>query len=462
MPPLRLLRTTAIRLALRYAVFYALLTGLGLGLLYWATSRYVDAQISAGLENELASLRKIDRRQGRKRLLRILDNRPNTNPENHRFSLLIAPDGHKLAGDLKGWPRPLQADGQVRNVWIKDLLIPYPVADRDGYWPMIATRLDDGSRLLLAQSVRQAEDLQEFILSTMGLILLVIVGLTLTLGWRMGRRMLERVDLINETARGIRQGDLSQRVPGTGHNDEFDELAAHLNRMLSHIERLVDGMREVTDNVAHDLRRPLSRLHNRLEVALLEARNAPDYRRVLQASLVDLQEMIRTFNGLLEIAQAEAGSARGDWEIIDLSALVREIGFLYQDLVEEQGQRLCLAIDPAVSLWGNRHLLGQALSNLLENAHKYAGPGAEIELRLRQGQGECLLRVSDSGPGIPATQRRRVLERFVRLDAARTRPGSGLGLSLVAAVARLHEARLSLEDNAPGLAVSLTLPTQRG
>lgn len=459
--PGRLLRTTAIRLALRYAVFYALLTGLGLAVLYWATSRYVDAQISAGLENELAVLTRIDQEQGRSRLLAVLNEQPAINAENRRYRLLTAPDEQKLAGNLKGWPPQLRTDKRVRNIWIEDELIPHQVEDQDGYWPMIATTLADGSHLLIAQSVRQAEDLQEFVLSAMGLILLVIVGLTMLLGWRMGRQLLERVDQINDTARHILLGDLGRRVADSGRDDEFDELATHLNRMLTHIEQLVNGMREVTDNVAHDLRRPLSRLRNRLEVTLLEARDTQDYRQAMEDSVQDVDGMIRTFNALLEIAQAEAGSYRGEWETIDLSTLAGDIGALYKDLAEEGRQTLALSIESGVRVRGNRHLIGQAVSNLLENARKYAGPNARIGLQVGRDHGHAVLTVSDSGPGIPGERRSRVLQRFVRLDSARSTPGNGLGLSLVAAVAQLHGARLELTDNNPGLRVLLAFGSDR-
>ncbi len=454
----RLLHTTAIRLALRYAVFYALLTGAGLGVLYWATSRYVDAQISAGLENELAVLVKVDRQEGRQRLLAILRQPPMMEGENRRYLLWQSADGQTRVGDLKGWPPGLSADQRVRNIWIEDALIPHQVEDQDGYWPMVATRLDDGSQLLVAQSVRLAENLQEFILTAMGIILLVTVGLTLILGWRMGRQMLERVDLINDTARQIRQGNLSMRVPSSGRNDEFDELAEHLNRMLNYIEQLIRGMQEVTDNVAHDLRRPLSRLRNRLEVTLLEARDEAAYRQTMQDAISDIEGMIRTFNALLEIAQAEAGSYRGEWEAIDLSTLTRDIGTLYKDLLEEQNQQLHLHIEDGITIRGNRHLMAQAISNLLENAHQYAGPDAQIELLLKRQQGQVVITVRDNGPGIPAEQHKRVLQRFTRLDSARSSSGSGLGLSLVSAVAGLHGGSLTLEDNQPGLSISLSIP----
>lgn len=457
----RLLRTTAIRLSLRYALFYAILTGLGLGVLYWATSGYVDAQIAAGLEHELSVLHEIDKKEGRDKLLEILSRKPIADRENRRYFLLVARSGERLAGSLKGWPSSLSSDGKVRNIWIEDDLIPTPVEDKDGYWPMVAAILPDGSRLLIAQSVRQAENLREFILSAMSVLLAASVGLTLVLGFRMGGKMLQRIDRINGTARMIQLGDLSRRVPLTGRGDEFDELAVRLNEMLRHIEKLVIGMQEVTDNVAHDLRRPLSRLRNRLEVTLLEARDEQAYRLTMEHAVSDVDGMIRTFNALLEIAQAEAGSYRGEWEEIDLSGLARDVAELYAGAAEENHQSLQILIEPDISIKGNRHLVGQAISNLLENAVKYAGSGNLITLSLSLSRGCPLLTLSDNGPGIPAAQYQHVLKRFVRLDTARSTIGNGLGLSLVAAVARLHGAKLELKDNHPGLHIELLFTKEK-
>lgn len=449
----RLFRTTAIRLALRYAVFYALLTGLGLGLLYWATSSYVDAQITASLNHQLDNLKNRDERQGRDKLIKILSTESLADIENKRYLLLVSPDNIKIAGSLNGWPPSLKTNKQVRNIWIDDDLIPQAVEDKDGFWPMIATTLSDGSRLLVAQSVRQAENLQEFILTAMGLILTISVGLTLIMGFRLGKGMLARVDHINETARKVQVGDLTQRVFLTENNDEFDELGSHLNQMLLHIEQLVKGMQEVTDNVAHDLRRPLTRLQNRIEVTLLEARDEKDYRQTLEESSDDIQGMIRTFNALLEIAQAEAGSYRGEWKSLNLSQLAQNLADLYEDTATANKQLLKTNISPDIMIRGNPHLIGQLISNLLENAIKHAGKGSLIQLNLSLEKQQALLSISDTGTGIPKNEHDYVLKRFVRLDKARSTSGNGLGLSLVAAVAKLHKATLALHDNQPGLRV---------
>ncbi len=452
----RLLHTTAIRLALRYALFYALLITLGLGVLYWATSRYVDIQMAAGLEQELTRLVQIEQQSGRDRLVAIIDaEHQAARGNNRRYYLLQSSDGQRQAGNLIGWPPGFVANNHVRNVWIEDDLIPERMPDKDGFWPMIGTRLDDGSRLLVAQSVRQAEDLQEFILGTMAIILAISVGLALTMGWLLGRTLLRRIDTINTTAQQVTEGELSRRVSLSGQDDEFDELAGHLNTMLARIEKLITGMRQVTDNVAHDLRRPLARVRNRIEVTLMEKRDSKEYRLALEETLEDANELMQTFNALLEIAQAEAGSFRGEWKVVDLSALLEELGGLYLDEAEARHKRFELQVEPHLTITGNRHLLAQAASNLLDNAFKYTPDGSVIRLQAGMHAGRLSLVVSDNGPGIAIEQRDKVFERFVRLEPDRSTAGNGLGLSLVKAVADLHKAQVMLEDNQPGLRVVL-------
>jgi signal transduction histidine kinase len=453
----RLLRTTALRLTLRYALYYALLISTGLAILYWATSRYVDAQIETGLEREIDQLVQIDRRQGQTQLIASIKAEQRVSGNHLRYYLLQDPQGVNLAGNLLDWPPGLNTDRAVRNIWIEDDLIPKRMPDVDGYWPMIGTRLADGSRLLVAQSISQAEDLQEFILSAMAVILILSVGLAITMGWFLGRTFLRRIDSINRTAGLVADGKLSNRITLSDRNDEFDELASHLNAMLDKIELLLTGMREVTDNVAHDLRKPLTRMRNRIEVTLLDQRDSEEYRHALEETIADVNELMHTFNSLLEIAQAEAGSFRGEWTDVDLSELLQDIGELFMDEAEDHPARFNFQIEPGLHARGNRHLLAQAISNLLDNAFKYTPDNCSITLSARSESDLIYIIVADQGPGIPAEQRGHVLERFVRLDTARAMNGNGLGLSLVKAVAALHKAELRLEDNQPGLRVTLVL-----
>ena len=443
------------RIAMRYAGFYAVLMTLGLGILFWASSGYVDEQISTGLKQRMTELLRIDGKKGRESLIHALNAQLAIDVKYRRYFLLLGPDNRKLAGDLKDWPPDFNSVGQVTNVWIDGRLVSDQGDEADGYWPMIAETLTDGSRLLLAQSLEQAEELQEVILYTIILILLVSVGLALTMGWFIGQTLLARIDNINTTAQAITSGNFSRRVPLTGRHDEFDELAEHLNRMLMRIEQLLTGMRQVTDNIAHDLRKPLSRLRNRLEITLLERRDPTEYRQVMTETIEDADDLIRTFNALLEIAQTEAGSFRGEWKPVDLSALLEGLGELYRELAESQGKQLIIQVQQGLSVTGNRHLLAQAISNLLDNAVKYTRADGQISLQAERLSEGVVVYISDNGPGIPAEKSALVWERFFRLDAARSTPGSGLGLSLVKAVAELHGASVSLQDNCPGLRVGL-------
>ena len=262
------------------------------------------------------------------------------------------------------------------------------------------------------------------------------------------------------------QGDLSERLPIAGTGDELDRLADNLNAMLERIEALMHGLKEVSDNIAHDLKTPLTRLRNRCEEALRIAGDESQYRTALEGTIEESDALIRTFNALLMIARAESGHARDNMAEFDAAEVARGIGELYEPLADDKGLVLKVEAPVAAPLRGNRELVSQALANLVDNAIKYAAPdpkavnGARSEIVVRaMGQGEqILLSVSDGGPGIPAGDRGRAVERFVRLDQSRSHPGSGLGLSLAQAVAHLHGGELKLEDNRPGLRTIMTLP----
>ena len=451
----RLFRTTAIRLALYYAVLYALLIAIALGGLYWATSRFIEEQLAADLTDELSEFIHIDQTLGRNKLREALSIESSMGSEDQRYFLLLAADNSYIIGNMRKWPANAKTDAAVHNISIADDLLTNTINGGTYDYATIATRLKDGAQLLIAQNTHEAGQLKEFISLIIAIILPLSALLALTMGMFLGRTILTRVDKIRTTAGAIASGDLSQRVTLTGQNDEFDELARHLNAMLARIEQLITGMRRVTDNVAHDLRRPLSRLRNRLDVILLESRSHEEYVEAIQQTIVDADEILQTFNALLEIAQTEAGSFRGEWQRINLSDLGQNLGELYQDVAEETGIAIELQISPDIMLRGNRHLLAQAIRNLLENAIQYAGQGGSIRLSIDELDEKPRLVVSDQGTGIPEGQRKIVLERFARLEAARNSPGSGLGLSLVKAVADLHQAELLLEDNQPGLRVTL-------
>jgi signal transduction histidine kinase len=286
-------------------------------------------------------------------------------------------------------------------------------------------------------------------------------------GYWVSRKLLTRIDAVSATSRTIMEGDLTGRLPVHGSGDELDRLSESLNLMLARIEQLMAGLREVSDNIAHDLKTPLNRLRNRVEEALREPHGEPVYREALERTIEEADGLIKTFNALLSIARLEAGAGGENREQLDVSELVRDVAELYEPVAEERGILLKAETAPPLVIRADRQLLGQAIANLIDNAIKYGAPDAaqenggaapEVEVSVGANEGVAEIVVTDRGPGVPEAERERVLNRFVRLEASRCEPGSGLGLSLVAAVARLHGGTLKLEDNAPGLRVVLALP----
>ncbi|WAJ26678.1 sensor histidine kinase [Antarcticirhabdus aurantiaca] len=292
---------------------------------------------------------------------------------------------------------------------------------------------------------------------------LALMGVGALFAWFLvGRQALRRLDAMSASSNRILAGDLSERLPVTGAGDEFDRLSENLNRLIGRVALLQEGLRQVSDNIAHDLKTPLTRLRNRAEAAL--AGDGVDPRSALEGMIAEADGMIRTFDALLMIARVEAGSHPVMMMRANLSQLAADIAELYEPLAEEVGAQLVLEAPAPVMATVSRELISQAISNLVDNALKYAempdGRTTRIVIRVLQPEpGRCVIEVADNGPGIPADKRGRVLERFFRLDASRTKPGSGLGLSLVQAIARIHGGTIALGDAEPGLTVRLELPT---
>jgi signal transduction histidine kinase len=462
----RLLRTTAVRTSLWYAFLNILLAGTALGVYHWATSRYVDAQLSTGLYDEFVDLRDIAEKGGFQALKREVASRSRAPRQGGRYYLLVDSSLRKVAGNLVRWPKEdddqVALDETVHAAWIDDDMISGALDDEDEYWPVIGKRFNDGSILLLSRSVAQADEMQLFSIYALSSLLVVIVVLALTMGVFMGRTILRRIDSISATAETIVGGDLSRRMPLSGRSDEFDHLGERLNRMLDRIEQLMQGMREVTDNVAHDLRRPLTRLRNRFDMLLLEERSPEEYRQAMEEAIHDTEDLMKTFNTMLQIAQTEAGTLRVKMEPVDLAGVAHQVAGFYRPVAEQRMQRVLVDARRPVTVRGNRDLLSQALGNLLDNAIKYSPQQGLILVQVEHAADSVRLSVSDTGPGIPAGERERVLQRFTRLDHARSSPGNGLGLSLVNAIARLHQATISFADNAPGLIVTMTFAVSTG
>ncbi len=405
------------------------------------------------IEAEIQGLREQFDQQGLVGLEQIVAQRSTGDPDRLGIYLLTDWSGHVLAGNLVEWPDASAApDGilrfQVREHKANGNLVTRPVVAE---YILINRKF----QLLVGRDIADKMRTQQLLFNAILLGGAVMIVLGLVGGFVMSRWTLGRLERVNRTTGAIIAGHLDQRIEVEGGGDEFDELAVNLNRMLEQIQRLLAGMREVTDNIAHDLRTPLSRLRSRLEVALMRPLDEAATRELLEATVRDADGLIDTFNALLNIAKAEAGSKRSEWEPLDLTELARDVFELYEPLAEEKSIRLALEVDGAVPVIGNRQLIAQALANVTDNAIKYTPEGGRVRVSTGLQPGPHL-EVADDGPGIPEELRSKALERFVRLEADRSTPGNGLGLSLVSAVARLHEASLELGDAGPGLKVKIT------
>ncbi len=450
----RLLHTNAFRLAALYFALFAASVLALLGFIYWSTADFIERQTEATLDAEIRGLAEQYDQRGLAGLVEIIRERSAAERGDGILYLFTDAQLHQLAGNLPGWPKV----DQIRPGWVS-----FPVEiHRQGAsetHPALGAVfvLPGGYRLLVGRDLRQANIFRARITRTLSWAALLTLALGIAGGLLMTRNMLRRVDAVNRTSERIIHGDLTQRVPLTGSGDEFDQLAANLNAMLDQIERLMSGMRQVTDNIAHDLRTPLARLRARLEVTLLERPDVERYAEALRQTIGEADHLLGTFNALLSIAEAEAGSRRDTMAILDIAELAHSVAELYEPVADDKGLALELGCDGPIPVHGDRHLLSQAIANLLDNALKYTPKGC-IGLSVRQVGDHVRVEVTDSGPGVPADRREAVFDRFVRLEGSRSTPGNGLGLSLVRAVAKLHGGEAWLEDNHPGLKAIFTLP----
>jgi signal transduction histidine kinase len=427
-------------------------TAICLGGVYWATGMLLESWSGEFLEKELDTLVDHYSAEGTTALDEEIESRMQGPAERRYVYILTESRYERIVGNVANWPEGLSSETRERRM---SLSVTTGTTQSLRRVDVSSTVLPDGRHLMVGRDVAEDERLMR------NLALLMIFGLAaagafaIAGGLSMSRRLLGRVEGMNETILGILEGRSGERVPHEAAGDEFDELAQHFNHLLDENDRLIRRMREVTDDVAHDLRTPLAHVRIRIE-AVLQAGNSDERTRDTLHELVkDVDHIIETFNALIHIAKIESRSVQEEMEDLSLDALVRDTVDLYRPAVEDAGISLVAQADDDVRVRGSRHLLGQALSNLIDNAIKYSGQSGDIDIVARWREGSAELMVRDRGDGIPLADRERVLERFVRLDASRNKPGSGLGLNFVAAVASHHGAQLELSDADPGLAVTL-------
>jgi len=456
----KLLRTTAFKLTLVYLGIFVLFAASLLGYFALNTRRLITEQITATVNGEVTGLSEQYSQGGLRRLVIVVDVR-SRRPGSSLY-LVTTPTGEGLAGNV-GSLEPGVLD---RPGWLETNYHRLESPEGAEHRALVrVVQLAGGFHLLVGRDLDERERLFGIIVNAGKWSLALVIVLGLVGGFFVSRRVLSRIDAMTGTAQTIMAGDLSGRLPVAGSGDELDRLADNVNAMLERIEALMRGLKEVSDNIAHDLKTPLTRLRNRCEQALRSATGEANYRSALESTIAESDELIRTFDALLMIARAESGQARDNMTEFDASAIARDVGELYEPVAEEKGIALKVEAPGAAPVHGNRELVSQALANLIDNAIKYAGTNgklngmpAEIVVRADTEGERITLSVADRGPGIADADRARVVERFVRLEQSRSEPGSGLGLSLASAVARLHGGELKLEDNHPGLRSTIALP----
>lgn len=454
---LRLFGTTVFRLSLVYALAFSLITATALGVIYWTAKEELQNQTDSRLQLETDVLLDLYRDKDINALFQTLRHKNAREGRGFFIYALIPREQKDLAANFNPEYVTEMGTRGFATVALGRIIKVTEKRHEDDPIRVLLSLLPDDYQLLVGRDINEQQAVLSKVYRVMLITLLVSVGLALLGGMLMGQQVLNRIERVRKTAGDIIEGDLSLRMPVTGRNNEFDQLSRTLNTMLQRIEQLMQGVRGVTDNLAHDLRKPLNRIRNRLEVTLLETRDNENYREVIGQTIEDADELIKTFNALLSIARVESGERRFNWHQVDLTELINQLGELYEAAAEDQDIVFNYAPEPNLSLPGNQQLIAQAITNLLDNAMKFTPRGGRVAVAARRNKRGIEISVSDTGPGIPEKEYKRVFERFVRLDNARSTPGNGLGLSLAQGVAKLHNGKIQLGDNHPGLVVTIVL-----
>lgn len=453
-----ILAITSVRLSIAYTLIFGILAVVIVMYMTNSTAGILKRQIAESVNNELVELGRYFERAGINGLVLRLE-RLATAPGANLY-VVADPAGRIIAGNVR------EIDNGVidRLGWTRR---PFEYTrfghseDREFQAVARIVELPNGMRLLIGRDLGEPERFRKVVRRALVLSLGAMLVLGILTWFLIGRRALKRVEMVSRSTSRIMAGDREERLPISGSGDEFDKLSNGLNDMLDRISLLDQGLRNVSDNIAHDLKTPLTRLRNKADAVLRSKGNVGKYRRTLEEMIDDSDQIIKTFDALLMISRVESGSVAAELTIQDISAIVSDVVEFYEPVAEEDSISFKAEVEPGVSLTGNRELLSQALSNLVDNAFKYGRPEdgpAEIGISLKRQGSNVRICVYDNGPGIPAEDRVKVTERFTRLELSRNKPGNGLGLSLVRAVALLHSGVLEFADNEPGLKACLLLP----
>jgi len=444
----RLLRTSSFRLTLLYAGLFGASVLVLFGVIYWATDIYMTRSLDADIDSDLTELSDTFRTAGISSLVVMISERLRQSPDGPTHYLLENADGKIIAGNLPALASP---GGRF------DLSLPSSDAPRDDQLSLRARELElpGGEHLILGVDAHPRTEMHELVLRAFGWGSVITLVLAFGGGALISGGLLSRIETIARTARDIMDGDYSRRIPLRGTDDEFDHLVVSLNAMLEQTETSLESLRHVSNDIAHDLRTPLTRLRQRLELAQRQATSVEEWRSVGAACIVEMDAILETFRALLRIAQIESGTATRNFAEVDLSGLLQTVVEVYEPMAEEKSQRLAAEIPSDLAVWGDRELLAQMLANIVENAMKHSPYKASIDVVAMTTAAGVDVVVTDNGPGIPETERDRVFDRFYRVEHSRSTPGGGLGLTLVKAIAARHRIAIELGDNKPGLRVAL-------
>jgi signal transduction histidine kinase len=446
--PTRILRTSSFRLNLLYAGLFGCSAMILLAVIYVATGVYMSSSLDAAIDSDITELVSSLEAGGNEALAAQVDARVQQTPNGPMYYLLQDPEGGLIVGNIP------PAHGKEGRFELK-----VPRADL----PSVAVHahgitLADGAHLIVGVDALPRREMHKVIVRVFGLCSAATLVLAFVGGTLMSGSLLRRIETISRTARDIMAGDFSRRIPVRGTGDEFDHLVTSLNAMLERNEAAMESVRQVSNDIAHDLRTPLTRLRQQLELAQRRARSEEEWRRAAERCVSEMDAILETFGGLLSIAQIESGMPTRRFTKVDLSELLRTVVEVYQPMAEEKEQLFTAEITAGITVWGDRELLTQMIANVVENAMKHSPTEASIALVTIKSPGSIAVAVSDTGPGIPAKERARVFQRFYRLERSRSTPGNGLGLSLVEAIAALHRIAIEVADNGPGLRFTLRVP----
>ncbi|MHC2336829.1 signal transduction histidine kinase [Bradyrhizobium sp. USDA 4454] len=447
------LRSSTFRLALIAIGVFGLIVSAIFAYVYGSTLSYVRDRSDRAIMTERASLDGAYARSGRDGLIALIAQRIADKTFADHVYLLAGPGSVVLAGNLKQWPADTAGQGWAEFRTSLPELASGPAMVRG-----VTETLSNGDRLLVGRDISDLDGFMTQIRAAGIAVVLLIIGLAAAASIGVTRRTVGRIEQINATSRAIMLSGLDQRIPLRGSHDEWDRVAENLNLMLDRIQRLMGDVKQVGENIAHDLRTPLTRMRGRLEKAYHAPRNQEADAALIGDTIADLDTVLGMFASITRISEIETRARKGAFRTVNLVEIAGEVVELYDAAAEEVTTHLDLAGDPAVPVTGDRDLLFDAIANLVDNAIKHGRPGGRVTVTCENDEGGPLISIADDGPGIPAGQHDHVFKRFYRLEQSRYTPGNGLGLSLVAAVASLHGARIELRDNAPGLLCRLVFP----